>query len=75
MLMSACGTKRTIQLRPRLSAIGVTADKGGFWTAMVCPLMTRKRHSQRGIVALQLSPMAHGEAAGDIMHNHFGEGT
>jgi hypothetical protein len=23
-----------------LSAFGVTADKGGFWPGMVCPLMT-----------------------------------
>jgi hypothetical protein len=27
-----------------LSAIGTTADKGGFWREMVCPLMTHKRH-------------------------------
>jgi len=40
----ANGTKRTIQPRPRLSAFGVTADNRGFWPAMVCPLLTHKRH-------------------------------
>jgi hypothetical protein len=39
--MSAIGTKRTIQPCPRLSAIGATADKGGFWAAVVYPLMTQ----------------------------------
>jgi hypothetical protein len=28
---SVIGTKRTIQLRLHLSAIGAIADKGGFW--------------------------------------------
>jgi hypothetical protein len=27
-----------------LSAIGVTTDKGGFWSGMVCRLLTHKRH-------------------------------
>ena len=27
-----------------LSAIGVTADNGGFWPMMVCPLLTRSGH-------------------------------
>ena len=29
-----------------LSAIGVTADKVGFWPEPVCPLMTQQRHWQ-----------------------------
>jgi hypothetical protein len=43
--MSAIGTTRTIQTHPRLSAVGVTADKAGFWPAMVCPLMTQSGHA------------------------------
>src|ERR1039457_4745320 len=27
---------------PRMVAIGVTADKGGFWPAMVCPLLSSR---------------------------------
>jgi hypothetical protein len=42
--LSVIGTKRTIQPRPRLSAIGATVDNGGFWPAMVCPLMTQSGH-------------------------------
>src|ERR1019366_7174071 len=45
--MSVFGTKRTIQLRPRLSAFGETTEKVGFWLATVCPLMTHKRLSAR----------------------------
>jgi hypothetical protein len=37
------GTSRTSQPHPRLSAIGVTADKRGFWPVMVCPLLTHQR--------------------------------
>jgi 2-dehydro-3-deoxy-L-rhamnonate dehydrogenase (NAD+) len=39
--MSAFGTKRTIQLRSRLSAIGVTADIGRNWRRMDRSRMTR----------------------------------
>jgi hypothetical protein len=35
-----------------LSAIGTTADKGGFWREMVCPLMTQQRHSPAFHVAV-----------------------
>ena len=40
--MSAIDTKRTVQSRPRLSAI--KADNGGFWPGTVCPLMTQSGH-------------------------------
>src|ERR1039458_6330471 len=36
----ANGTKRTIQPRPRLSAIGLTTDKGRCWGGMARPQMT-----------------------------------
>jgi hypothetical protein len=32
-----------------LSAIGVTADKAGFWREMVCPLLTQSGH-QRNVL-------------------------
>src|ERR1019366_6705355 len=31
-----------------------TADKGGFWPAMVCPLMTHKRHCSEPHVCCRL---------------------
>src|ERR1017187_4689238 len=37
------GTKQTNRPHPRLSAIGVTADKFGLWPGTVCPLMTQQR--------------------------------
>ena len=47
ILMTAFGTKRSIRPHPSLSAIGVTADIGGFWREMVCPLLTQRGHRWR----------------------------
>jgi hypothetical protein len=41
---SAIGTSRHFAAPQNLSAIGATADNGGFWLAIVCPLLTHKRH-------------------------------
>ena len=44
---STHGTSRTNRWHQVLSPIGPTTDKGGFWPAMVCPLLTQSRHWAR----------------------------
>jgi hypothetical protein len=39
--MFAFGTSRHFAALQNLFTIGVTADNGGFWPAMVCQLLTR----------------------------------
>src|SRR5665811_1219585 len=39
MVASSCGA----EMNGAMSAIGPRADKGGFWPAMVCPLMVESR--------------------------------
>ena len=40
----AAEIKRLGPMQRRMSAIGVTADNGVFWPAMVCLLLTQQRH-------------------------------
>jgi hypothetical protein len=52
--MSLAGPYRTNQPRLRLSAIGLTTDKGQPGGRVACPLMTQQRHH----VLLSLVPQA-----------------